>query len=53
MGGGDFLMLLLHKAPLKEEDTRFYMAEIINGIDACHKLGFMHRDVKVAPYRVC
>jgi len=47
MGGGDFLTLLLHKAPLSEEETRFYMAEIINGIDACHKLGFMHRDVKV------
>jgi len=47
MGGGDFLTLLLHKAPLSEEETRFYMAEIINGIDACHKLGFIHRDVKV------
>jgi serine/threonine protein kinase len=50
MGGGDFLMLLLHKAPLRESDTRFYIAEIINGIDACHKLGFMHRDIKVSLY---
>jgi serine/threonine protein kinase len=47
MGGGDFLMLLLQKAPLRENETRFYLAEMINGIDACHKLGFMHRDVKV------
>jgi protein-serine/threonine kinase len=49
MGGGDFLTLLLQKAPLKEDETRFYLAEMINGIDACHKLGFMHRDVKVTP----
>jgi protein-serine/threonine kinase len=49
MGGGDFLTLLLQKAPLKEEETRFYLAEMINGIDACHKLGFMHRDIKVIP----
>jgi len=47
MSGGDFLMLLLEKAPLPEDDTRFYIAEMINGIDACHNLGFMHRDVKV------
>jgi serine/threonine protein kinase len=47
MGGGDFLMLLLQKAPLREDETRFYLAEMINGIDACHKLGFIHRDVKV------
>jgi serine/threonine protein kinase len=47
MAGGDFLMLLLHKAPLKEKETRFYLAEMINGIDACHKLGFIHRDIKV------
>lgn len=48
MGGGDFLMLLLQKAPLREDETCFYLAEMINGIDACHKLGFMHRDVKVS-----
>jgi len=48
MGGGDFLMLLLHRAPLREDETRFFLAEMINGIDACHKLGFIHRDIKVA-----
>jgi len=47
MPGGDFLMLLLQKAPLREDETRFYLAEMINGIDECHKLGFMHRDIKV------
>ena len=47
MGGGDFLMLLLQRAPLREDETCFYLAEMINAIDACHKLGFMHRDVKV------
>ena len=49
MTGGDFLLLLLKKAPLSETDTCFYLAEMINAIDACHKLGFMHRDVKVGP----
>jgi len=51
MGGGDFLMLLLQKAPLKEDETRFFLAEMINGIDACHKLGFIHRDIKVSHQR--
>ena len=48
MGGGDFLMLLLQKAPLREDETRFFLTEMINGIDACHKLGFIHRDIKVS-----
>jgi len=52
MEGGDFLALLLAKAPLTEQDTRFYLAEMINAIDACHKLGCMHRDIKVRDRKI-
>ncbi|THX09961.1 kinase-like protein [Aureobasidium pullulans] len=46
MIGGDFLQYLLRHDILSEEDTKFYMAEMILGIEETHKMGWMHRDVK-------
>uniref|UniRef100_A0AAR5P8R7 Casein kinase II subunit alpha n=1 Tax=Dendroctonus ponderosae TaxID=77166 RepID=A0AAR5P8R7_DENPD len=31
---------------LSEEDTRFYLHEILKALDYCHSNGIMHRDVK-------
>lgn len=44
--GGDLLNLLIDRHTFSEELTRFYVAEMIMGIAECHRLGFIHRDIK-------
>lgn len=46
MVGGDFLGLLIRKDILREEWTRFYVAEMILCIEEAHRLCWIHRDVK-------
>ncbi|KAG9904791.1 kinase-like protein, partial [Aureobasidium melanogenum] len=46
MIGGDFLHYLCRYDILSEEDTRFYMAEMVLAIEETHKLGWIHRDIK-------
>jgi serine/threonine protein kinase len=46
MGGGDLLNLLIERDVFEEGFTRFYVAEMILAIESCHKLGFIHRDIK-------
>lgn len=46
MGGGDLLNLLIERDVFEEDFTRFYVAEMILAIESCHKLGFIHRDIK-------
>lgn len=46
MIGGDFLQYLCRHDILSEEDTRFYMAEMVLAIEETHKWGWIHRDVK-------
>jgi tRNA A-37 threonylcarbamoyl transferase component Bud32 len=46
MGGGDLLNLLIERDVFDEDFTRFYVAEMILAIESCHKLGFIHRDIK-------
>nr|GAT45446.1 kinase-like protein [Mycena chlorophos] len=46
MGGGDLLNLLIERDVFDEGFTRFYVAEMILAIESCHKLGFIHRDIK-------
>ena len=46
MVGGDFLGLLIRKGVLREESTRFYVAEMILCIEEAHRLCWIHRDVK-------
>jgi protein-serine/threonine kinase len=46
MIGGDFLQYLCRHDILSEDDTRFYMAEMVLAIEETHKLGWIHRDVK-------
>ncbi|KXN71501.1 kinase-like protein, partial [Conidiobolus coronatus NRRL 28638] len=47
-GGGDLLNLLGRQdnLVLTEEETRFYMAEIILAVNDLHKFGYTHRDIK-------
>lgn len=46
MPGGDFLGLLIRENILTESRTRFYISEMILCVEAAHKLGCIHRDVK-------
>lgn len=44
--GGDLMTMLIKWQVFTEDITRFYMAECVLAIEAIHKLGFIHRDIK-------
>jgi len=44
--GGDLMNLLIKREILSEAETRFYMAELIQAVQAVHKHGYIHRDLK-------
>ena len=45
-GGGDFMNLLIKREIINENDSRFYITEMILAVDAVHKLNCIHRDLK-------
>ena len=44
--GGDLMTMLIRWQIFTEDITRFYMAECVLALEAIHKLGFIHRDIK-------
>ncbi|KAL6590753.1 kinase-like domain-containing protein [Neocallimastix sp. 'constans'] len=46
MGGGDLLTLLIQMDIFPEDFAKFYSAEMVMCIEAAHKLGVVHRDIK-------
>ena len=44
--GGDFLNLLTLKDLLNEQEAKFYIAEIIQGVEYIHSQNIVHRDLK-------
>lgn len=44
--GGDLMTLLMRKDILSEEESRFYIAEMILAVESVHILGYIHRDLK-------
>ncbi|KAH8740981.1 protein kinase domain-containing protein [Cryptosporidium ryanae] len=44
--GGDLMSYLIKYDKFTEEDTKFYMAQLVHAVDLVHQLGFVHRDVK-------
>eukprot|EP00916_Digyalum_oweni_P010007 GHVL01016854.1.p1 GENE.GHVL01016854.1~~GHVL01016854.1.p1 ORF type:complete len:394 (-),score=78.83 GHVL01016854.1:52-1233(-) len=44
--GGDFMSHLIRLDSLDEEQTRFYMAELVLAVQTVHELGYVHRDIK-------
>ena len=46
LAGGDLMTLLIKKDIFTEEESRFYIAEIILAIEAVHALNYIHRDLK-------
>ena len=46
MPGGDLMNLFIKKDVLSEEESKFYIAEILIAIEYMHKHGVCHRDLK-------
>ncbi|GIL81944.1 hypothetical protein Vretimale_1513 [Volvox reticuliferus] len=46
LAGGDVMTLLMRKDIFTEEETRFYIAETVLGLESIHKAGYIHRDIK-------
>jgi serine/threonine protein kinase len=44
--GGDMMTLLMRKDTLREDETRFYVAQTILAIESIHKHNYVHRDIK-------
>ena len=44
--GGDLMSLLMKKDILSEEESRFYIAELVLAIESVHNLNCIHRDLK-------
>lgn len=44
--GGDMMTMLIRKDYLPEDWARFYIAELVVAIDALHRTGIIHRDIK-------
>lgn len=44
--GGDLFKWIELKNRFSVEETRFYMAELLEALDVLHKQGFIHRDIK-------
>lgn len=45
--GGDLMTMLIKYDTFSEDVTRFYIAECVLAIEAVHKLGFIHRYVRL------
>ena len=46
LAGGDLMTLLMKKEILSEEDSKFYMAEMVLAVESVHKMNYIHRDLK-------
>ena len=46
LGGGDLMTLLMKKDILTEDESKFYIAELILAVDSVHKMNYIHRDLK-------
>lgn len=44
--GGDLMTLLMKKDILTEEQSKFYIAELIMCVESIHQLNYIHRDLK-------
>ncbi|KAL1678542.1 kinase-like domain-containing protein [Schizophyllum commune] len=44
--GGDLMTMLIKYDTFSEDVTRFYIGQCVLAIEAVHKLGFIHRDIK-------
>lgn len=46
LAGGDLMTVLMKKDILTEEESKFYIAELILAVASVHKMNYIHRDIK-------
>ena len=51
--GGDFMSLLMKKDILSEQESRYYIAQLILAVESVHKLNCIHRDLKPDNLLIC
>lgn len=44
--GGDLIFHLTRRGRFTEQETAFYMAELLEALDTVHRRGFVHHDIK-------
>ncbi|KAL0489437.1 serine/threonine-protein kinase [Acrasis kona] len=44
--GGDLMTWLINKEIFTEEQTKFYIAELVLSVESIHKMNYVHRDLK-------
>lgn len=44
--GGDLMNLLIKREILSDDETRFYISELVAAVHAIHQKGYIHRDLK-------
>uniref|UniRef100_A0A165XP62 non-specific serine/threonine protein kinase n=1 Tax=Daucus carota subsp. sativus TaxID=79200 RepID=A0A165XP62_DAUCS len=49
--GGELFDQITRKGRLSEDETRFYAAEVVDALEYIHKLGLLHRDIKVVRWQ--
>jgi protein-serine/threonine kinase len=47
IGGGDLMTQLIALDSFTEDETKFYIAELVLAIDSIHKMGLIHRYVAI------
>ena len=46
LSGGELIKLIRKAIFMSEEDTRFYLAEIVLAVESLHSQGIIYRDLK-------
>ncbi|GAX81597.1 hypothetical protein CEUSTIGMA_g9025.t1 [Chlamydomonas eustigma] len=47
VGGGDMFEYVVKKNGLREEEARWFFQQLIVGLDYCHRMGVVNRDIKL------
>lgn len=47
VGGGDMFEYVVRKNGLKEDEARWFFQQLIVGLDYCHRVGVVNRDIKL------
>ena len=51
--GGDMFQHVTMKRGLSEDEARWFFQQLVLGLDYCHKMGIVNRDIKLEVARHC